>query len=232
MVDGTGALYANRFSANVDEDDAGKLPNFNENICFFRDGHNLAIEARPIPKSTDTLFIRMWSLYQHTYTLQINLRAIALLLPIHAWLVDNYLHTQVPVNLLGKTKYSFSSSVDANSYLNRFMIVFIRDAKQINNAINTGNAAQLYTSRVTVYPNPITGNRFMLQFNNMAKDTYNIRISTLSGRILSDVNVTHNGVNNGYYLPLNSVYTKGVYTVTISGKNTEKIIHLPVIVNN
>ena len=62
LVDGTGALYANKFSASVDENDAGKLSNFNENICLFRDGKKLAIETRPIPKQTDTLFIRMWGI--------------------------------------------------------------------------------------------------------------------------------------------------------------------------
>ena len=45
------------------------------------------------------------------------------------------------------------------------------------------------------------------------------------------MNITHSGDNKKYYLPLNSVYTKGIYTITISGKNTEKIIHLPIIVN-
>ena len=185
LVDGTGALYANRFSAGVDEDDAGKLPNFNENICLFRDGHNLAIEARPIPTGTDTLFIRMWSVYQHTYTLQINLRAIALLLPVHAWLVDNYLHTQVPLNLLGKTKYAFNPSADASSYLNRFMIVLVHGTKQDNNAISTGTATQLNTGTVSIYPNPLSGNKLTLQFNDIPKDNYTVRFGSLTGEILS-----------------------------------------------
>src|SRR5690242_12139058 len=57
LVDGTGVLYSNEYSAGVDEYDAGKLSNFNENICFFRDGQKLAIEARPVPKQADSLFI-------------------------------------------------------------------------------------------------------------------------------------------------------------------------------
>ena len=67
LVDGTGALYGNKFSAGVDADDAGKLSNMNENICLFRNGQKLAIEARPIPKQTDTLFIRMWGMIMPKY---------------------------------------------------------------------------------------------------------------------------------------------------------------------
>ncbi len=231
LVDGTGAMYANKFSANVDEDDAGKLSNFNENICLFRDGYKLAIEARPLPKNPDTLFIHMWGMHQPAYTLQINLRGVALLLPNQAWLVDNYLHTQIPVSLFGKTKYSFNASADTNTYLNRFMIIFKRDSKKDNNTISTGNVTHLNTCGVTVYPNPVTGNKLTLQFNNMPKDNYDIKINSLSGRILSGLNIMHNGGNSEYYLPLNSVYTKGIYSLTISGKNTGKIIHLSIVVN-
>jgi hypothetical protein len=231
LVDGTGALFSDNYSANVDEYDAGKLSNFNENICLYRAGHNLAIEARPIPKSSDTLFVRMWSVRQSTYTIQVNLRSVALLLPLNAWLVDNYLHTQIPVNLLGETKYSFNPSVDSNSYLNRFMIILKRGGIQGNNIINTGTVTQLNASRVTVYPNPVAGHKLSLHFTGMSKDSYTIKFSSLSGETLFGINIMHPGGDNEYYLPLNSVYTKGIYTLTISGKNTGKIIHLPIVVN-
>ena len=124
LVDGTGVLYANKFSAGVDEDDAGKLSNFNENICLFRDGKKLAIETRPVPQQPDTLFICMWGVIRQTYDLQISLRNIPLMLPVNAWLVDNYLHTQTQVNLFSKTLYSFSPGNRSSSYVNRFIIVF------------------------------------------------------------------------------------------------------------
>ena len=230
LVDGTGALYSNKYSADVDEYDAGKLSNFNENICLFRNGQKLAIEARPLPKQTDTLFIHMWGVRQQVYDLQINIRNPSALLPIQGWLVDNYLHTQTQVSLLNKTHYRFVAETDTNSYLNRFMIVFERNVWQQNNIVSIGNTTQLNTGTVSVYPNPVVGNRLTLQFNNMVKDNYTVKLSSLKGEALAGMNIIHSGENNKYYLLLNSVYTKGIYTVTITGKNTEKIIHLPIII--
>ncbi len=230
LVDGTGVLYSNKYSADVDEYDAGKLSNFNENICLFRDGQKLAIEARPIPKQADTLFIHMWGVRQQIYDLQINLRNPLPLLQLQGWLIDNYLHTQTQINLLNKTHYRFTAEVDTNSYLNRFMIVFERNAREQNSMVNISNAKQLNIGTVSVYPNPVIGNRLTLQFNNIPKDNYTVRLSSLTGETLAGMNIIHSGDNNTYYLPLNSVYTKGIYTVTISGKNTEKIIHLPIII--
>jgi type IX secretion system substrate protein len=232
LVDGTGALYSNKYSAGVDDYDAGKLSNFNENICLFRDGKKLAIEARPMPKQTDTLFIHIWGVRQPIYDLQINLHNPLPLLPLQSWLIDNYLHTQIQINLVNKTHYRFTTKVDTDSYLNRFMIVFERNSSQQNGMVSVSNATQLNTGTVSVYPNPVIGNRLTLQFNNMVKDNYTVKLSSLTGETLAGMNIMHAGNNNKYYLLVNSVYTKGIYTVTISGKNTEKIIHLPIIVNN
>jgi hypothetical protein len=231
LVDGTGCLYANQFSAGVDYDDAGKLSNMNENICLLRDGEKLAIEARPIPKQSDTLFIHMWGVLRQTYTLQINIKSVFLLLPVHVWLVDNYLHTQTPVSLFGKTLYSFASTTDTGSYINRFMIVFNRNGKQDNHEINTGSIKKLLTGSVAVYPNPVTGSRVWLHFTGMPKGKYSICLNNLSGEVLAHINIMHSGGDNGYYLPLNSVYTNGIYSITVSNINSGKTIHLPVVIN-
>lgn len=224
LVDGTAAMYDNRFSADVDQYDADKLPNFLENICLLRDGKNLAIEARPLPKQNDTLFIKMWQLRKPVYNLQITIKGIPALLGKDAWLIDNYLHTQVPVDFFNKTLYSFSPNTDANSYVNRFMIVLNNDKKQDSISAIAGS--------IKVFPNPVTGNKISLQFTNMAKDNYKIIVTSLTGRGLLNSNIVHNGGNNIYYLPLNSVMNRGLYTIAISSGDGKKIIHLPVILNN
>jgi len=231
LVDGTGCLFANQFSANVDYDDAGKLSNMNENICLLRDGKKLAIEARPIPKQTDTLFIHMWGMYRQTYTLQINMRSIPLLLPVHVWLIDNYLHTQTPVSLFEKTLYSFKPSTDTGSYINRFMMVFNHNERKEGNEVNTSGAETVQTGKITVYPNPVTNSRICMHFTGMPKGKYSIRLNSLSGEFLSGLNILHAGADNEYYLPINSVYTNGIYSITVSNISSGKTIHLPVIIN-
>lgn len=235
LVDGTAAMYASRFSDNVDEYDANKLSNFWENISLFRNGQALAIEARNIPLQTDTLFIRMWGMKNQTYNLQVVPANISLMLPAKVFLVDNYLHTQKPADLYGKTLYSFTSNSDTGSYVNRFMLVVERDRRLFNNtALNLPISENVVkTGSVRIFPNPLTGNKITLQFNNMNKDDYNIQVSNLTGRLLVNTNIVHNGDNNEYYIMLKSVNVQGAgaYNLTITGKNSGKIIHLPLIIN-
>lgn len=232
LVDGTGALFCNKYSAAVDGHDAGKLSNFNENICLMRDGYKLAIELRPLPQQRDTLFLHMWGLRNQTYALQVNFKSIFAMFPVHAMLIDNYLHTETPADLFGNTVYSFAPNVaDTNTYLNRFQLVFVRNIVQQNNdVVSVSTTQQLNEAKVVAYPNPVTGSRITLRFHNMPADDYSVKLTSLTGGILSAQNIKHAGGNDEYYLPVNTVI-KGVYSITISGKNSGKIIHLPIIVN-
>ena len=153
------------------------------------------------------------------------------MLPVQAWLIDNYLHTQTRINLFGKSLYSFTLAADTGSYLNRFMVVFDKGNRRGNNLISTGNASQLNTGHILVYPNPVTENRLSLHFMGMPRDNYTVKFSSLTGKILSELNIMHSGGDNLYYLPLNSVYIKGIYALNIFGTDTRKTIHLLVVIN-
>jgi hypothetical protein len=65
----------------------------------------------------------------------------------------------------------------------------------------------------------------------MPKGKYSICLNNLSGEVLAHINIMHSGGDNGYYLPLNSVYTNGIYSITVSNINSGKTIHLPVVIN-
>ncbi len=165
----------------------------------------------------------MWGLSQPVYDLQISIKGISSLITSKAWLVDNYQHTQTPVNLFGKTFCSFMPTTDVNSYKNRFMIIFTNEKQDV---------ASVPRGDVKIFPNPVSGNKVSLQFNNMIKDNYSITLNNFSGEILLQKNIVHDGENSTYYLPLNSVLIKGINTITIYGSNTKKTLHLPVILNN
>jgi hypothetical protein len=126
LVDGVGAGFGKRFSTNVDKDDATKLWNFNENIALARNGKALAIEFRPLPDSTDTLFFRLY-LKQQPYLLQFFSANLPANIPGQVWLVDKYLNLQTEINIMDTALYSFTPNSDTNSYRNRFMLVFDRN---------------------------------------------------------------------------------------------------------
>lgn len=230
LVDGTAAMYANNFSNSVDEYDAGKLSNFNENICLMRDGQKLAIEARKIPVLfNDTLFINMWGMKKQAYALQIVPKNLSLMPVSGAWLHDKYLNKETPLNLFDKTVYGFTSTADTNSYKNRFFIVF--DKKTLIAKPVSLNKQSSVNGKIAIYPNPLSGSIIKVAFVNMGKDNYSVELSNLSGKILINKNIVHPGGSSEYYINLNNVYSPGIYSIIISGKNAEKAIHLPLIIN-
>src|SRR5262249_49451342 len=98
LTDGVGAVLDKQFSASVDENDAAKLWNFTENIALVRNSSALAIEFRPVPRLTDTLFYRLF-LAQKPYDLQIFSSNLPKNVKMQAILIDKYLHTQTKINL-------------------------------------------------------------------------------------------------------------------------------------
>src|SRR4029079_15249628 len=103
--------------ASVDSYDAEKLWNFDENIALVRNTYTLAIEFRPDPVLTDTLFYRLY-LRQEPYTLQIFTRDFSYMPLVRAWLVDKYMNTRTEINQKDTMLYNFTPNPDTNSYRN------------------------------------------------------------------------------------------------------------------
>lgn len=230
-ADGVAAGFGKKYAAVVDADDAAKMWNQNESMALIRDEQPLAIEFRPVPEETDTLFYRMY-LYVQPYTLRIfsaNLRAN---LPAEAWLIDKYLQTETPVDLYDTTEYSFTPTADTNTYKNRFMLVFNRVPKtkspaHTNNAID-GNDEN---ARITFYPNPVSANQTTMRFSNMAKGSYEIAVYNNKGEKLAARSLQHEGNNTNYTLPVSRSWTSGVYNVKIINKSSRKTVSLQLVVN-
>jgi hypothetical protein len=242
LADGVAAAFGNNFSAGVDGNDATKLWNFTENIALIRDGEALAIEFRPLPLLSDTLFYRLY-LKQQPYALQIyskNFTEISL----RAWLVDKYLNTRTAVNLHDTTLYNFIPNADTNSYRNRFMLVYNRQytatpvpvTKTTNtlHSLTTGNinSLDLKMGNISVYPNPIiTGGTGMLRFNNMDAGQYEVAIYNPQAQKVSGLKITHNGGSNSYQLPVNTSWISGIYTINVVGQNLTEPVKLQLVIS-
>ena len=165
LVDGVAAGFDTQFSSNADGDDANKLWNFYENIALSRDNKFLSIELRPLPKLSDTLFLKLY-IRQQPYTLQLNVKNFESQ-PVRAWLVDKYLNSKKEINLSGTTLYDFTPNPDTTSYRNRFILVFNHQlatipvpVSKVNNQSDpniTGvtNSNALEIGSVNIYPNPV-----------------------------------------------------------------------------
>ena len=97
-MDGVAAAFGEGNSSGIDEKDASKKWNMQESIGLFRNNTWQAIEFRPVPVLTDTLFYAIYYIQQQNYTLKITTQNITAGFP-QAWLVDKYLNTKTAVNV-------------------------------------------------------------------------------------------------------------------------------------
>ena len=222
LVDGAGAIFNNRFSAEIDDDDAVKFYNIKENIDFVRNDYEMAVETRPMPVLTDTLFLRMSYLRANQpYALSLNAQG-ATMANIQGYLVDNLMNTQTTLHTTDTTLYNFTPTADTATYMRRFMIVY--HFKKVATGVPTASFTKAVTlNMVSIYPNPVTESTFQLTLDNMAKDDYTLNVYDNSGHLLFTRKLSHSGGSNNYSIKLDDRITSGTYNVNILGSN-EKLI--------
>jgi len=243
LTDGVAAAFDNIFSSSVDEDDAQKRWNIDENLALVRDTNTLAIEFRPKPVLTDTLFYRLY-LRQQPYTLQIFAKNFAFMPFMHAWLVDKYLNTKMEINLNDTTLFSFTPNPDTNSYRNRFMLVLKRQliatpipvtkATYENEPNTTGiaNSIAVTTGSISLYLNPVTEAKdVMIRFNKVDKGNYEVTVYGANRQKLLSKKIQHNGGNNLYSLRADAFWAAGIYTLTVLNEDSKKITALKLVVS-
>ena len=124
MADGIFINYDENNSNAVNDMDAIKAGNGNENLSIKTAGNWLSVERRKAIVSKDTIFLDQMRMRVQAYrfefiTAKLNEPGMVALLE------DNYLKTATPVNLYGTTIVNFSVTGVAASYAaNRFRIVF------------------------------------------------------------------------------------------------------------
>ncbi len=124
LADGAMAAFDAAYSNAVDDDDITKMLNTGENVSFKRAGVLLAIERRQNITSNDTLFLNISGTTTHLYQWDITSEYLAD--PQRtAFLRDNYLGRDTPLNLSGVTTVQFNTNNTPGTYANnRFMIIF------------------------------------------------------------------------------------------------------------
>ncbi|MEO7483040.1 MAG: hypothetical protein ABIT81_04725 [Ferruginibacter sp.] len=124
VADGVFVNYDNSYSSSVDDDDALKFGNANENVSLLRGNKLLSVERRKEISDADTLFINITGLrvqsYQWKFQLD-NMDAPGRF----GFLIDNYLNSSTPLNLDGITDYNFSvENVPASYAPDRFKVLW------------------------------------------------------------------------------------------------------------
>ncbi len=143
LADGMLARFDNLYSSDIDDDDATKPANFNENWGILSHNTDLIVEARPDVQKTDTVHMKLWNMTQRAYQLQVKGDNWTSSPGVHAYLVDNYLQTKQEVSLSGSlTTVDFTVTTDSASWKSdRFSIVFQNDAVALPLTLTSVKAA-------------------------------------------------------------------------------------------
>ncbi|HMJ46647.1 MAG TPA: T9SS type A sorting domain-containing protein, partial [Ferruginibacter sp.] len=124
IADGILVDYNDQFSSSVDNLDAIKAANTNENVSILRDNKSLIIERRQTISADDTIQLNIKGVKVQNYQWELILKNMDAE-GRTGFFIDKYLATSTPLNLDGTTKIRFAIQNIAGSYANdRFMIVF------------------------------------------------------------------------------------------------------------
>jgi hypothetical protein len=224
-IDGALARYALDFSNKVDQADAVKLPNFNENIALVRGGQNLMLERRTSFKGNDTLFVQLSNMQAKGYNLQIDPTKFGIQ-GTTAYLVDAYQKTSTVLDLTAVNNVAFNVTNDAASYQNRFMITFTAPVTTASNFADVLNKhVGITTKGISVYPNPAINKQINLNFNSMPQGKYTITLISPYGDQLKKLDFNYDGYAAS--TTIDAAQAHGVYLVIINANgysHTEKVI--------
>lgn len=86
-------------------------------------------------------------------------------------------------------------------------------------------------SGISIYPNPVTGNTIALQFTNMPKGIYTLRLLNLMGQVMFCGTAVHNGSSGTQTITPESSMAKGNYYLEISGPGDLKTSRSVLVTN-
>lgn len=218
LMDGTVARFGNDYSkASNEVYDIYKSNQFEENINLVRDNNYLAIESRPIPTSSDTLYVPFYYTTNRGYALKFSTERMAAL-NLTAVLQDAFTATETQVPLDGSEFiYPFSvTTATASKALNRFRIV-------LRNGSVTPVIDLFADKGINIYPNPVQkGETINLQFKNKAAGKYKLTLYDAVGLKVFSMFIVHTGGTGVQRIELPKGMASGTYFADLNdGKGNQ-----------
>lgn len=216
LLDEVFSSYGTNFSDKVDELDAQKLANVEENLAIARGNHNLMIDRSAALDETDTIQLKLWNTVAgKRYAVEFNSVNLSTTVST-AYLLDNYLKTSTPVSLNKIFRFYFNVTPDAASTSsNRFTVVFKAASDQ--GMANNKNG-------IITYPNPVTGKTIQLMFNDQPQGTYKVELVNGLGQTIYTNQINHGGGSAIQKLELVSKPVTGIYLLNITNSNRRNAV--------
>ncbi len=231
LVDGTAALFGSNYSTAIDGNDAIKFPNFNESIAMVRNDRRMAIETRPLPALTDTIFLKMTYLASQPYVLAVQ--PVNTPNGMQAWLVDNYSNIKTLLKQNDTTLYDFTANYyDTTTYMRRFMIIYRKGLIATPVPVTRSAAvAKTLNGSINITPNPVTTNNFEINLVSVPKGNYKADVYTSNGQLILTRRIEHAGGTFSYKTSLPAGIAAGIYTVSIINSDNEQVQKISLVIS-
>lgn len=208
-LDGFVVSFNENNSNAIDDNDALKPVNQDENIGLLNAGNVYSFESRNLPTVSDVLPISHTQYRNTNYTYKVQVEGIE---NVNAYLLDKYTNTRTQLENNAETSISFTvqAADQASSAANRFDIVF-------DTTLGTDDSA--FAKGIQVYPNPVTANQFFVALPAGLEGNVTLRMVNLIGQEVysNEIKTNENVVSVQPAKALQS----GVYLLNISnGKET------------
>jgi hypothetical protein len=202
-VDGLIVAFDGSETNAVNDNDAAKLTNFNENMATSNSGKLLSIEKRAFPTTSDEIPLNITKYKGTSYSLKVQGTGLT----ETPYLVDAFTGTTTEIPQEGTVDYAYTVDAGnaATTAANRFKLIYAKTLKNNDNAI----------SGFVLYPNPSKSNSFNL---DVPQGMLNARLTV--SNLLGQQLYSQNDLQAGTTLRVNAsnVKTAGVYLVSLTSE--------------
>ena len=209
--DGLSLYFSAKSSNNIDEFDATKFGNIDENLATWSGNHLLSIENRALPKKEDVLQIYTTQYRSSDYVFEIEVGSFP---DNDVYLVDNYTGEQIlleenNINIYG---YSVDSNIDESIAWNRFTVEF--------DIVTLGTSDQEFENSIRVYPNPTSDILNIDISQNIDINDATLELYDVNGRLVIKQNTENGFVKNKPQLNVSQL-SNGVYFLKVKTESKE-----------
>ena len=213
--DGLHISFIENGNDNLDEADALKMTNLDENLARFHQGKLVSIEERSIPDSYTELPLYIDTYTSNSYIFEIETAHFA---NYDVYLKDNYTQEEISlVDGVNTIEVEVNPSINASIAFNRFSLIL--------NPVALSTTEHTVTD-FSIFPNPLSGNDLQINAQNLAGENAEISFYNSLGAKVESIKLDFNA-NGSINLKNLSLHT-GVYIVKVqtqSGKHfTTKLI--------
>jgi hypothetical protein len=85
-------------------------------------------------------------------------------------------------------------------------------------------------SKISIYPNPVTNNQFMVQFNSLEAGSYTLKVTDVTGRQVVQQVVNVNSDSQTQSIKLADASAKGVYMINVVDGNSKSVYTTKIVV--